>query len=244
MGFAVRREIIVRNPVKETSPLRKPKRTPRALTADQISAIRTAARDYRTGEGVRGPRPDGQIRDLIELMLGTATRIGEALALRKCDVDMAASPPTLEISGTIVTRTSIGVVRQPRPKTDESNRVVAVPPFAAEVIRRRLVLLAGAAEDHLLFFTKSETPLAPNNVRRTFREILKSAGPEYLGITPHAFRRTGATMLANELNIDEAAQVLGHASAATTRESYAEPARSANRAAANVLERLGPRSEG
>ncbi|MFD4422954.1 hypothetical protein ACFWN7_15825 [Agromyces sp. NPDC058484] len=34
----------------------------------------------------KGPKPDGQVRDLIEVMLGTATRIGETLALRKCDV--------------------------------------------------------------------------------------------------------------------------------------------------------------
>ena len=49
MGFAVRREIIFRNPVRETSPLRKPKHTPKALTGEQISAIRMAAREYRAG---------------------------------------------------------------------------------------------------------------------------------------------------------------------------------------------------
>ena len=40
-----------------------------------------------------GPRSDGQVRDIIEVMLGTATRIGEALALQQCDVDMGADPP-------------------------------------------------------------------------------------------------------------------------------------------------------
>lgn len=172
MAFAVRQEIIPRNPVKETSRMKTPKHTPKALTPEQITAIRNAARDWRTGGDVRGPRPDGQVRDLIEVMLGTATRIGETLALRKCDVDMAADPPRVHINGTIVVRTGVGAQRQERPKAHESVRIVAVPAFAAEVIRRRLALISGEGPDHLLFFTKKGTPLAPHHARRTFREYL------------------------------------------------------------------------
>lgn len=51
-------------------------------------------------------------------------------------------------------RKGANALRQSHPKTDESNRVVAVPPFAAEVIRRRLALVAGKEVEHLLFFTK------------------------------------------------------------------------------------------
>lgn len=242
MAFAVRREIIPRNPVRETSRLKKPKHTPKALTPEQISAIRTAARDWRTGDDVKGPRPDGQVRDLIEVMLGTATRIGETLALRKCDVDMTADPPRVHISGTIVVRKGFGVLRQSHPKTDESNRVVAVPAFAAEVIRRRLALVAGEDSEHLIFFTKTGTPLAPHNARRTFRDILKNAGLDGMEITPHAFRRTGATLLANEVDLQTAADVLGHTSTSTTKEHYAEPDRSVNPMTATVLQRLAPRS--
>lgn len=241
MAFAVRREILPRNPVKETSRLKKPKHSPKALTPDQIAAIRAAARNWRTGEDVKGPRPDGQVRDLIEVMLGTATRIGETLAIRKCDVDMAADPPRVQITGTIVVRKGAGVLRQSHPKTDESNRVIAVPAFAAEVIRRRLALIASEDGAHLLFFTKKGTPLAPHNARRTFRDILKDAGLEGMEITPHAFRRTGATLLANEVGIEIAADVLGHTSTSTTREHYAEPDRSVNPMTATVLQRLAPR---
>jgi len=227
--------------VKQTSRMKKPKRIPKALTDAQILAIRNAARTWRTEKGALGPRPDGQVRDLIEVMLGSVTRIGEALALRRCDVDMTAHPPTVHVSGTIVVRKGAGVSRQPKPKTDESNRVVAVPPFAAEIIRRRLVLIAGEDEGHLLFFTRRGTPLAPHNARRTFREILKLAGLEGVEITPHAFRRTGATLLANTVGIDTAAEVLGHTSTATTKEHYAEPDRTVNPVSAEVLQSLAPR---
>ena len=64
MSFAVRREIVARNPVMETSRLKKPKHVPKALTAEQIAQIRAAARSWRTAEGRHGPRPNGQIRDL------------------------------------------------------------------------------------------------------------------------------------------------------------------------------------
>lgn len=43
LAFAARREIIPRNPVKETSRMKKPEHTPKALTPEQIAAIRAAA---------------------------------------------------------------------------------------------------------------------------------------------------------------------------------------------------------
>jgi len=228
MTFAVRREIIPRNPVKETSRMKAPPHTPKALTPEQIAAIRLAAREWRTGEGTMGPRSDGQVRDIIEVMLGTATRIGEVLAIRQCDVDMDADPPQVNITGTIVVHNGTGVSRQEHPKTHESNRVIGVPQFAADVIRERLKLIDPEDTEHLLFFSRKGTPLTPYNVRRTFRGIVQSAGLEGLNITPHSFRRTGATLLANELGMQAAADVLGHTSTSTTKAHYAEPDRSVN----------------
>ncbi|TFD55401.1 hypothetical protein E3T55_01175 [Cryobacterium frigoriphilum] len=51
MAFAVRREIITRNSVKEASRMKKPPHTPKALTTEQIAAIRLAAREWRSQEG-------------------------------------------------------------------------------------------------------------------------------------------------------------------------------------------------
>ena len=61
-------------------------------------------------------------------------------------------------------------------------------------------------------------------------------------ITPHAFRRTGATLLATELGIQIAADVLGHTSTATTKAHYAEPDRTVKPEPAKVLQRLAPPS--
>jgi len=86
-GFALRHDAVSRNPVAGTSPLRHPKSQPKALTLEQLAAIRVAAANWRREPGLPGPKPDGQVRDIIEVLLGTAMRTGEVLALRPCDLD-------------------------------------------------------------------------------------------------------------------------------------------------------------
>jgi len=66
------------------------------------------------------------VRDFIEVMLGTATRIGEVLALRQCDVDLDADPPRVTMSGTLVVHDKAGVHRREHPKTHEPNRVIDI----------------------------------------------------------------------------------------------------------------------
>ena len=81
-SFAMRHDAITRNPVQGTSPLPRPRRTPQALTLEQVAAIRTSAADWRTDPKLPGPRSDGQVRDIIEVLLCTAMRTGAVLALR------------------------------------------------------------------------------------------------------------------------------------------------------------------
>ncbi|WP_210479603.1 site-specific integrase [Naasia sp. SYSU D00948] len=240
MKFAMRHEAIRNNPVAATTPLRKPPAPPKALTMAELQAIRQAAATWRTAPGVMGPRPDGQVSGIIEVMLGSSARIGEALALRRCDVDMTANPPTVQFRGTVVVRKGKGVLRQESPKTDRSNRTVAIPQFAAEVIRKRLALTPDGDPEHLLFFTRHGTPLTPYNVRRTFRLVLDLAGLSGQRITPHSFRKTVATLISREANDEMAAEMLGHAATRITRQHYIERENVANPATAAILEKLAP----
>lgn len=52
-----------------------------------MAATRGAATNWRSEPGLPCPKPDGQVRDIIEVLLGTAMRTGEVLALRPCDLD-------------------------------------------------------------------------------------------------------------------------------------------------------------
>src|SRR5665811_2425937 len=72
-----------------------------ALTIAQVETIRRAVMTWRRGGGLSGPKPDGQLEAIIEVMLGTSARIGEVLAICKCDVDATCSPSTVRICGTV-----------------------------------------------------------------------------------------------------------------------------------------------
>jgi hypothetical protein len=73
-AHVLRHDAIPRNPVAGTSQLRRTHPTPRALTIDQITAIRKSAAHRRSEPGIPGPKPDGQVRDVIEILLATAMR--------------------------------------------------------------------------------------------------------------------------------------------------------------------------
>ena len=148
-GLAVRYDAMRENPVRDTARLRKPPSQAMALTVEQVEAIRGAVRAWRRGPGFAGPPPDGQLEQIIEVMLGTSARIGEVLAIRKCDVDVTVTPATVRICGTIVSPAGKPTHRQAHPKTKKSTRVVSVPGFAAEVLRERLVVVAQKAPEHL-----------------------------------------------------------------------------------------------
>lgn len=218
-GFALRHDAISRNPVEGTSSLRAPKNQPQALTLQQIAAIRAAAATWRTDPGQPGPKPDGQVRDIIEVLLGTAMRPGEVLALRPCDVEDRSTGMVVAVTGTVVQHKGTGAVRQGRPKSDASIRRIPVPEFAAAVLRRRL---DGVPPERTIFANRTGGPLSPYNVRRTFREFLLGAGLADSGISLRWYRRTGATVVARGLGSDAAAAFLGHTSTAITEGHYIE----------------------
>jgi integrase len=238
-GLAVRYDAMRENPVRDTARLRKPPAQAMSLTTQQVDEIRRAVRGWRRGSGLPGPPPDGQLEQIIEVMLGTSARIGEVLAIRKCDVDVTRSPATVRLCGTIVSPTGKPTHRQPHPKTMKSTRTVSVPSFTAEVLRARLVAIVSEAPDQLIFFSRNGTPLTTNNIRRRLRAVLEEAGIE--GVTPHSFRRTVATVLDRAGGADLAAEMLGHTSSKITKEHYIEPDEAVNPVTAEILELLAPR---
>ena len=99
-------------------------------------------RVWEQTRGFSGPNPDGQLGQIVEVMLGTLARIGEVLAIRRRDLDLTTTPATLRICGTVISERGVGTYRQEHPKTDRSNRVIALPSFTAEALRRRLAIMA------------------------------------------------------------------------------------------------------
>jgi len=217
-GLAVRHEVIPRNPIDGVARLHKPKRTPTALTATEVNAIRAVIKTWEHTRGTCGPNPDGQLGQIVEVMLGTSARIGEVLAFRRCDLDVTVTPATLRICGTVVSQRGVGTFRQPHPKTDRSNRMVALPSFTAEALRRRLSVVIDRSSEALVFQSREGTPLTTANVRRQLRKVLGDAGIE--GVHPHMFRRTVATVINDQASVNLAAELLGHTDPKVTIEHY------------------------
>lgn len=139
------------------------------------------------------------------------------------------------VTGTVVQSKGQGVVRQERPKSEASIRWIAVPEFAAEVLRRRI---HGVDEARTIFASRTGGPLSPYNVRRTFRDFLKLAGLGDTTISLRWYRRTGATVIARAMGTDAAASFLGHTSSAITEGHYIEPDRTVDLTPATHLERV------
>ena len=130
-GLAVRHEVLPRNPMDHVSRLHKPPSMPNALTPVEVNAIRAAIAVWEAEGPSSGPKPDGQLGAIVEVMLGTSARIGEVLAIRRRDVDVTSPQPSIRIAGTIVSPqgepTSDRTIRRRRSR-DAPSRCRRSPP--------------------------------------------------------------------------------------------------------------------
>lgn len=249
LDLAVRHDALPRNPVRSTAPLRRSRSQIRSLSMEELTEIRRLLREHRKEPGLPGPPPDGQLAQVFEVMLGTSARLGEALAIRRGDVDLDAEQPAVTITGTIVYVRGTGLLRQSHPKHSKYWRTVTVPSFTAEALRERLASTGELTPEQTVFHTKQGTPLSPANVRRLWRSIrdanvaMLPEGVDLAEVVPHTLRKTVATTLDEVAGTDLAAELLGHSSTAVTRAHYVQPRKQVDPRTAEILESLRPRSE-
>jgi integrase len=174
--------------------------------------------------------------DLVDFLLATGLRIGEATAVTWPAVDLAAG--TVEVRGTVGRIIGEGLVIKPKPKSKAGWRVVELPTWAVDMLRRRLTELPGNDVD-VVFPSPFGRLRDPSNAQNRLREVLADLG--YQGITSHAFRRTVATLMdLAGLTARAAADQLGHAKVSMTTDVYFGR-RVASTGAAAVLEAVGRR---
>jgi integrase len=221
LGMAARHDAIRANPVREVATTRPSRSAVRALTVDDVAALRRGVRLWLADPKQNGQRRSSDLPDVVDILLATGARIGELCALRWQDVDLAADHPTLTISGTVVRLEGKGVTRQPHPKTSAGFRTVTLPRFAVESLLRRKVDAVPNALD-LVFPSSAGTIREPANVRRQWRDARKFAGFDW--VVPHTFRKTVATIIDHERSTANAASQLGHAASGLTASRYVQRA--------------------
>ncbi|UUZ61787.1 site-specific integrase [Nocardioides sp. B-3] len=233
LGMAVRYDALAVNPVQQTSRLHREKSEARSLSPADLEAVRHALHAW-TEQERPGPKASNDMSDITDLMLATGARIGEIPALRWVDIELDAGRPILTISGTIKSEPGRGTYRKPTPKSDSSVRTIVLPGFAVAVLRRRKATTSDNPND-AVFPTRNGTWQQVTNVERRWRQIRNDTGLDW--VTPHTFRKTVATLIAERVGSETAAQQLGHSSSAITREFYiSKPAISAD--VAHILEEL------
>lgn len=194
---------------------------PRSLTKDEMSLVRQAVLEpARRKNGVGGPRPDDRLICLVDLLIATGARIGEALALRRCDFDFEGEVPLMFIRGTLSMREHGRQVRSNKTKTPSSTRTIPISPYIVSLVKNRLKATDGKNEETLIFETKNGTPWASCNVGRRLRKALNQAGLAELQVHPHLFRKTAATEIDKKYGVRAAASMLGHSSTAITEKHY------------------------
>ncbi|MFI1996318.1 tyrosine-type recombinase/integrase [Actinoplanes sp. NPDC020271] len=241
LSVAVRHGAIATNPIREVGQLPRPKKLISALTSDELSIIRTAI-ETRQRRRSAGPRRNGNLADIVEVLIATGARIGEVLALRWQDIDLDDDRPTATICGTIIFIKGQGFSRQDRTKTDAGFRTVILPSFVTNVFWRRYNDREHPVRDvatiDAVFKSRNNTWLSPYNVGRQWREVRNQAGLDW--VTLHVFRKTVATALGDAGKTQEASRQLGHASEEVTKAYYiAKPKLAPD--VTDVLDTLGRR---
>lgn len=235
-------EILTANPVRDARRLPLPEKKTSVLTPAQLLVVQGLIRGWRADEG-HGPRPNVQaLENAMWIMVGTSVRIGEVLALRRCDVDVTASPPTTLVDATIKQTKKNGLYRKKAPKRTRQKRRIALPSFTAAAIRNQLIR-TGHEPEAYLFATKTGRPLSVSNFERLLRtfvnengEALRASGIDTDEFSTHIFRRSTATLVEAAAGITIASRLLGHANEQITRASYVVSAEQVDPVTADILD--------
>lgn len=220
-SWAVEAGIAATNPAAGVRTVRQERRTPRALSGQEVYRLqREAAARRQLAEaraaGAVTPAVIEARRDeaLLNLLLYTGLRVGEAAALRVEDVVLN------ERSGKVMVRSGKG----------RKYREVPLHREARRALREYLEVRPDQGE---ALFLGQRGPLGVRGIQMRLKEIGKAAGVD---VTPHVLRHTFATRLLRKAGVDlvTVAALLGHESVATTA-IYTQPDEAA---LAQAVERL------
>lgn len=228
MRFALRMDLIGRNPCEAaTRPSTKRSET-KALSADEVARLLEAARDTRW-------------ECYFKLALSTGARRGELCGLSWDDYDAAAGTLTIRHS---LSQTRRGVAL--KATKSGSTRTLPLSRVANDALRSQRAFQARerlangglyANDDGAIFTNELGRRTTPMAATCAFDRIARRAGISTTRL--HDLRHTAATtLLVAGVDVRTAAGVLGHASPSITLSTYAHLMPEAQR---DAVERLGER---
>ena len=151
---------------------------------------------------------------LFQMFLGL--RIGEALALKKTDINLQRN--VVSVQRTLTVDKDRNLIVGNRTKTYSGKRDVPIPEFIRDSIIEQMKE-ADNNKDNLLFTCKNDTLVFTNNVNYRLKRILKAMGIE--GISSHSLRHTfGTRCIEAGMRAVAVQRLLGHKDVAVTLNTY------------------------
>ena len=214
-SYAVKRRLLHFNPAKETRSA--------TAAADDRTAVRaplSAAEARKLLETAKGT----QLDTFISLCLGLGLRKGEALGLRKSDVDFEkgliyirrsrGQRRYLDGSGRLHCREEDGDT-----KTASSLRALPLSAIVLEALLRS-GMFAESSEDSYLVTSTSGLPISLSVLNRRYKELFQLSNLRYVRI--HDLRHSAAQLaMESKVPLEAVSQALGHSSIEITKRIYA-----------------------
>ncbi len=176
--------------------VRLPRRLPRNLTQDELSALfGTRVANGCEESGIRNATLDLA----LELLFTTGIRIGELCSIQLQDIDFSSRIIAIKGKGNRERRVFL---------VDDQikEQIIAYTKRRSETTPRTNVLLV----------TQRGTPATPDHIRKNLHQRIEGLNLPRK-ITPHMLRHTAATqLLENGVDIRFVQKLLGHASISTT----------------------------
>lgn len=221
--FAVLRNDIQRNPMQTVSMYRETSFKPKSMsvfTSEEIKHILTEL-DKRDSKG----KPVYYYREVFILIFYTGIRLGEALGIKKEDVDLEKNTIHIHRNATVTKKRDkdniskvIGYSKsvQDNTKTNSSDRIIDLNVNAQNAIIR---LLEANPIGEFLIQNPNGNIVAPSNLTKAFYGVLDNIGFKRVGI--HSLRHTYASLLFERGADPKTVSVLlGHSSIKTTYDIY------------------------
>ena len=216
LTWAVRREMIARNPAALIAPGDLPRVVRREMTVLSVDQVRSILRVAR----------DTEAEGLVTFALVTGARIGEIMGVKWDRVNLETGRVRITHSLQYLDGKPVLV----EPKTRAAARELVLPAFAVNVLRahrarqnERALSLGSVWTNtlNLVFVTETGGPLNRHAVLRQYlRPLLVKAGiPSAIRV--HDLRHGAASlMLAQGIPVPVVAELLGHATPAITMAIY------------------------
>lgn len=136
---------------------------------------------------------DRRFRALVLLLTFASLRWGEAIALRRCDLDLQAG--TVRVRAALTERSTGEILLGP-PKSRAGRRIVGIPAAIIPILRQHLAVYTGPEPGDLVFPGAKGGPLRRSNFNKmsAWPHAVRSIGAE--GLHVHDLRHTGNTFAA------------------------------------------------